>query len=150
MAGAITADQPIEGLRPRRCCDPNCNAMFAVCPSCDRGQRYCSDACRKRMRQRQLAEAGRRYQATTEGKQAHCRRQQAYRQRLSQVDVTHQGPVSITTPQPTAGGCLTQCAVCGQSNRWLNPFYWLPVRRRRPRRGRRSAYVQIPPLSDDR
>jgi hypothetical protein len=26
-----------------------------------------------------------------------------------------------------------ECAVCGQPNRWLNPFYWLPVRGR-PRR----------------
>ena len=150
MAGAMRADPSTEGLRPRRCCDPSCNAMFAVCRGCDRGQRYCSDACRKRMRQRQLASAGRRYQATPAGQQAHCRRQRAYRQRQSEACVTHQGPVSITTSRPSAGGCLTQCAICGQPNRWINPFYWLPVRRRRLRRGRRSANVQISTFSRDR
>ena len=149
VAGAMTTDQSSEGLRPRRCCDPTCNAMFAVCRSCDRGQRYCSDACKKRMRRRQLAAAGRRYQATAAGKQAHCCRQRAYRQRRSLACVTHQGPVSITTPRPSAGGCLTQCAVCGQPSRWINPFYWLPVRRRGPRRGHRSARVQISTFSRD-
>ena len=150
VAGAMTTDQSSEGLRPRRCCDPTCNAMFAVCRSCDRGQRYCSDACKKRMRRRQLAAAGRRYQATGAGKQAHCCRQRAYRQRRSQERVTHQGPVSITTPRPSSGGCFTQCAVCGQPSRWINPFHWLPVRRRRPRRGHRSARVQISTFSRDR
>ena len=149
VAGAMTTDRSPEGLRPRRCCNPTCNAMFAVCRSCDRGQRYCSGACRKRMRRRQLASAGRRYQATA-GRQAHCRRQRAYREHQSQARVTHQGLVSITTPRPSAGGCLTQCAVCGQPNRWIKPFYWLPFRRRHPRRGRRRASVQISTFSRDR
>jgi hypothetical protein len=32
----------LDGLRLRRCCDPSCNAVFAICRSCDHGQRYCS------------------------------------------------------------------------------------------------------------
>jgi Ca2+-transporting ATPase len=30
------ADQPIEGLRVRRCLDPTCNTLFNICASCDR------------------------------------------------------------------------------------------------------------------
>lgn len=149
VAGEQTAS--IDGLRPRRCLNPDCNAIFALCRSCDRGQRYCSDPCRKRMRRRQLLAAGHRYQASEAGKQTHRRRQCAYRGRQSAAGVTHQGPVSIIKSPPTHGACsLTNCAVCGQTNRWMNPFYWLPDKRRRPRRGRRSANVQNSTFSRDR
>ena len=136
-AGAMTTDRSTDGLRPRRCCDPSCNAMFAVCRSCDRGQRYCSDACRKRMRQQQLRSAGGRYQSSEAGRLNHCQRQQAYRQRQCRPRVTHQGPVSITAPQPSAS--LSRCAVCGREDRWINPFYWVPRRRRSSRRGPQPA-----------
>ncbi len=72
---AGTQTSPIDGLRPRRCLNPDCNAMFALCRSCDRGQRYCSDPCRKRMLRRQLLAAGHRYQASEAGKEAHRHRQ---------------------------------------------------------------------------
>jgi hypothetical protein len=42
-------------------------------------QRYCSDGCRKRMRQQQMRASGRRYQASALGKQNHSKRQQSYR-----------------------------------------------------------------------
>ena len=32
--------------------------MFAVCASCDRGQRYCSELCRSRRRRNQVRAAG--------------------------------------------------------------------------------------------
>src|SRR5471030_726157 len=38
---------------------------------------------------------------------------------IGQLRVTHRGPASITTPQPTS---LYRCAVCGHENRWTNPF----------------------------
>jgi len=133
---AETQASPIDGLRPRRCLNPDCNTMFALCRNCDRGQRYCSEPCRKRMRRRQLLAAGHRYQASETGKEAHRHRQCTYRQRKSRAGVTHQGPVSITISPPTPSACLTQCAICGQANRWANPFYWLPARRRRPRPNR--------------
>ena len=72
---AGTQTSPIDGLRPRRCLNPDCSAMFALCRSCDRGQRYCSDPCRKRMLRRQLLAAGHRYQASEAGKEAHRHRQ---------------------------------------------------------------------------
>ena len=148
VAGTQTA--PIDGLRPRRCLNPDCDAMFALCRSCDRGQRYCSAPCRKRMRRRQLLAAGHRYQASEAGKEAHRHRQCTYRQRKSQAGVTHQGPVSITISPPTPPACLTKCTICGQTNRWMNPFYWLPGRRRRPRPSRRSANVQNSTFLHDR
>jgi hypothetical protein len=130
---AATETAPIDGLRPRRCLNPDCNAVFALCRSCDRGQRYCSDPCRKRMRRRQVLAAGHRYQASQAGKEAHRHRQCTYRQRRSQAAVTHQSPVSFTISSPTPPARLTKCTICGRSNRWMNPFYWLPGTRRRPR-----------------
>jgi hypothetical protein len=139
MSEAMTTDRCVEGLRLRRCFDPTCNTLFTICAACDRGQRYCQEACRKRMRQLQLRAAGRRYQTSEAGKQRHCQRQQAYRHRRSQAPVTHQGPVPITFSGQAVPAGLSRCAVCGQENRWINPFYWLPRRRRNSRTNRRSA-----------
>ena len=138
-AEAMKTDRGAEGLRVRRCFDPTCNTLFTVCRSCDRGQRYCSEACRKRMRQQQLRAAGRRYQASEVGRQNHCQRQQAHRQRQCQPRVTHQGPASITTPHQTQPISLSRCTVCGHENRWSNPFDGLPRSRRISRKSRRSA-----------
>ena len=146
---AGTQTSPIDGLRPRRCLNPDCGAMFALCRSCDRGQRYCSEPCRKRIRRRQVLAAGHRYQTSEAGKEAHRHRQCTYRQRKSGAGVTHQGPVSITISPPPPSACLTQCAICGQTNRWTNPFYWLPGRRRRHRPSRWSANVQNPTFLHD-
>jgi hypothetical protein len=119
----------IEGLRVRRCGDPACNAMFAVCARCDRGQRYCSPTCRRRMRQQQLRAAGQRYQRSDQGRQAHRRRQRAFRQRRSIEGVTHQAPVSITTAAANPTTRITQCTICGLQSRWINPFYSAPGRK---------------------
>ena len=137
--GAMTADRPIEGLRVRRCVDPTCNTLFTICANCDRGQRYCSDGCRRRMRQGQLRASGRRYQASTAGRHNHNQRQQSYRERRCQPPVTHQGPASITTPRQAQPTNLARCAVCGHENRWNNPFDALPPRRRSFRKKQRPA-----------
>jgi len=150
MSQAVNAERPADGLRLRRCLDPTCNTLFTLCAKCDRGQRYCSEACRRRMRQAQLRAAGRRYQASEVGKQNHRRRQHAYRQRASQRGVTHQGPTSITVPRALRPVYLTRCAMCGRQNHWMNPFYEIPRRRRGSRRRWRSAQVQISTFSRDR
>ena len=147
------SDEPAEVLHLRRCFDPACNALFTVCAHCDRGQRYCSGACRKRMRRQQLVAAGRRYQASDAGKQAHRRRQQAYRCRRNPASVTHQGRVSITNSSPLQRPSLNKCLICGRQSRWINPFTlnWLPRARRRHRRVRRlPTDVQKNTFSDDR
>jgi hypothetical protein len=142
VPGIETEDESVEELRPRHCVNPDCNAVFSVCRRCDRGQRYCSDSCRKRMRRQQVLAAGRRYQASPAGKEAHRHRQCAYRQRQSEAPVTHQGPAPITISRPVSGRSLTQCAVCARSSQWMNPFYLLRPRRRRPPRISRTTDVQ--------
>lgn len=137
----------IEGLRPRHCAEPSCNAVFAVCACCDRGQRYCSEPCRRRSRQAQLRAAGKRYQSTEEGKRAHGRRQQAYRERREEAAVTHQPMVPIISPSTFGAPILTQCAICGQYNPSIDAYHRLLPR---PRRRRRSAKVQKTTFSDDR
>jgi hypothetical protein len=107
-----TANQPGEGLRPRRCLNPECNAVFALCCCCDRGQRYCRPICRQQVRRLQVLAAGRRY----------CRRQQSFRRCESQADMTHQGPLQFVTPQPPHGSALTQCGICGQATASITRF----------------------------
>ena len=116
------ANQAVGALRLRPCMNPSCNTMFSVCPSCDRGQRYCGDACRKQMRQRQVSAAGRRYQSSAAGKAAHCRRQAAYRVRRCRGRVTHQAQDTIMSPPPTRPPRLTECAICGGTSQWFNPM----------------------------
>ena len=133
-------------LRPRQCCEPSCGAMFSVCTSCDRGQRYCSEACRTLRRQQQLRAAGKRYQASEAGRRAHCHRQQAYseRNRVRVAPMTHQALAPIMTSRVPIQVRVTACAICGVSSHWLNPFYLLvPPRRIR----HRSAKVHFPTLS---
>ena len=138
-----------EALRLRQCHNSTCNVAFAICRCCDRGQRYCSPACRQLVRRVQVAAAGERYQASETGRQAHCRRQRKYRLRSSQSGVTHQGPVSITLPDSLTAQSLYHCSVCGRVSRWHNPFDPLPRRRFKPPRFRPRADAQISTLSRD-
>jgi hypothetical protein len=80
-----------------RCC-----SQVVLCSPCDRGQRYCSQACSKATRRDHQRDAGRRYQAGSEGRVKHVERSRRWR--LSQKQkrhtvvedslqsVTHQGP----------------------------------------------------------
>ena len=85
-------------LRQRVCRAQTCLAVFWLCLHCDRGQRYCSLACRNGARLRQRRRANLRHQRSPEGRLDHRDRQQAYRDRQSQRRVTDQGSVSITSP----------------------------------------------------
>lgn len=114
VCGMRTPHDHVEGLRPRQCFESKCNAMFAVCASCDRGQRYCSELCRSRQRRDQVRAAGKRYQSSEAGKRVHCRRQQAYRARHGQVSVTHQAMAPITAPPIHERRSLAECTICGQ------------------------------------
>ena len=119
-------------LRQRFCARPECRAMFMICVSCDRGQRYCTPECRNIERLRQRREAQRRYQRSEQGREAHRCRQRRYRQRHAAPAVTDQGPHSITcsssSPAVWPRRVVCKCHVCGRLSRWIDPFPPIPRR----------------------
>jgi hypothetical protein len=125
-------------------------SVFSVCTHCDRGQCYCSQLCRRESRQRQLREAGRRYQRTESGRRAHRMRQRGYRLRRAQACVTDHGSHPIITPRCANPNGLGNCAVCGRYSRWIDPFPAIPPRWSPTRRRPAVGGVQKTTFSDDR
>ena len=143
-------------LRQRVCLLRDCLATFFLCSHCDRGQRYCSVACRDQARRRQRRAANRRHQRSPEGRLDHRDRQRQYRHRRAQARVTDQGSLSITCsaisacgpgepavaelagvhvarrrplwPQSQPGVQL-RCRICGRIGRFIDPFPPIPRRR---------------------
>jgi hypothetical protein len=76
------ADQGKVVFRQRIC--RGCNAVFCICRSCDRGQRYCGPGCRLPAVREQRRRANRRHQNSPEGRLDHRDRQRAYRKRCAQ------------------------------------------------------------------
>ena len=70
------------------CRGSGCGAMFYICGSCYRGQVYCGDECRRRMRRQQMRRANRKHQDSPEGQLDHRDRQRAYRERCRLRRVT--------------------------------------------------------------
>lgn len=143
-------------LRLWVCLGSECCAVFFLCSHCDRGQRYCSLACRQQARLRQRRCANRRHQQSPEGRLDHRDRQRKYRQRRSQQAshgrVTDHSSLSITCPAlslcgeaPRSGGALLplwpakppspdvtrwlRCRICGRAGRFIDPFPRIPRRR---------------------
>jgi len=143
-------------LRQRFCFASECRALFFLCPHCDRGQRYCSLACRQQARLRQRRLANRRHQQSLEGRLDHRDRQRQYRQRRCRARVTDQGSILIAdsassqcgaaeTTSPVAAkpvaaavfprcpenrpGVRLCCRVCGRRGRFIDPFPPIPRRR---------------------
>jgi len=136
-------------LRQRVCQRYECHAVFFVCSSCERGQRYCSRTCSRRARLLQHRHANRRYQTSREGKRDHSKRQEQYRQRRAQSIVTDHSSISISfpassdcekvetavndTPRPSPaaalprwtenwpGGCRC-CRICGRTGPVVSTF----------------------------
>ena len=54
-------------LRQRVCRGSGCQAVFWICQHCDRGQCYCSPACRSQARLQQRRSANCRHQRSPEG-----------------------------------------------------------------------------------
>jgi hypothetical protein len=130
-------------LRQRVCRGSSCQAVFWICPHCDRGQRYCSSACRDEARLQQRRCANCRHQRSPEGRLDHRDRQREYRRRRAGVRVTDQGSLSILSPAPCGYGnsgsnsiarswSVRQpprflcCIVCGRSGRFVDPFPRIP------------------------
>jgi len=137
-------------LRQRICRGEGCHAVFWICEHCDRGQQYCSPACRVAARRQQRRRANRRYQQSPEGRQDHRDRQQEYRRRQCQTRVTDQSSAAILSPAllpcgskeatPRAGSKLSDvpacrpqpsihllcCVICGRRGDWVDPFPRIP------------------------
>ena len=79
----MSADYAQEPFRQRFCRARDCGARFFLCRACDRGQGYCSAACRTRARAEQRRAAGQRHQRSAAGRLDHRDRQRAYRRRLA-------------------------------------------------------------------
>lgn len=134
-------------FRLRICRGPNCGITFAICRSCDRGQRYCSRPCRTTARRAQHRAANRRYQQSPEGKLDHRDRMRRWRRRRTQTRVTDPGsratagggsiaaravtvPVVADRPSPQTMPDrrmrLLCCIICRRAGRFVDPF---PMRR---------------------
>ena len=70
------------------CRGSGCGAMFYICGSCYRGQVYCGERCRRRMRRNQMRLANRKHQDSPEGKLDHRDRQRVYRKKCRLRRVT--------------------------------------------------------------
>ena len=116
-------------LRQRLC--RACGAVFYVCRSCDRGQRYCSERCRERSRREQRRAANRRHQRSPEGRLDHRDRQREYRRRLVERRVRDQGSgeqdgaptLALLMVVPAAGASSEPiCCECGRRGTLIDPF----------------------------
>jgi hypothetical protein len=87
-------------FRQRFCRARECGARFFLCPACDRGQCYCSAACRRSVRTVQRRAARQRHQRSPAGRLDHRDRQRAYRRRLAVRRHAESG--ATPTPTPTA------------------------------------------------
>jgi hypothetical protein len=121
--------------------------MFFLCSCCDRGQVYCSAACRETARRLQLRAANVRHQRSEEGRLDHRDRQRDYRRRLAgggcasaAKTVTDHGsnpplafakieplllsapPAPLRLPEMSDLGWIV-CYFCGRIGRFINPFY---------------------------
>lgn len=89
--------------------------LFFICSYCDRGQVYCSQACRQPARDQQRRAANRRHRQTLSGRLAHSRRQHAYRLRRTQARYRQ------LENKVTDHSSQTQCRV--RPSRRLSSFY---------------------------
>lgn len=132
---------------------PICRNNFSLCNSCYRGQKYCSKPCRLLAIQSQRREATARYQSKAPGKKNHRTRQNTYRHRQHQKNVTHasspiegnrvEPPTKANRKRPDGLLAAICCFDCNQRiDFFSNEFTASPVtdRRRRKRRGKLDQY----------
>ena len=143
----------------------HCNTRATVCTTCDRGQQYCSAACRQQQRARQVREAGQRYQLREPGRLLHAARQRAYQasrkvpgapqpqaRRIASAAALPPAPQAGRPPEPPrlpirsaqtpAGLSSTEpcCCCCGRRSYLL--LRQTSLRRRQRRAARRARALQ--------
>ena len=62
-----------------------CETSVTICPSCDRGQRYCSPECSQPTRRESMRKAGQKYRQTAQGRLCGARRQARHRERHAKI-----------------------------------------------------------------
>jgi hypothetical protein len=138
----VESTMPEALSRHRLCGYSGCHGLFTICVSCDRGQRYCSSACRAAARREQRSRANRRYQEGVAGREAHRKCQQRYRARSVSPPVTDQPEVSLSTPVEATSQVPRACVVCGAKGSWVDTTPSLPGEWRRRRRLKRYAHLR--------
>jgi hypothetical protein len=124
------------------CARPACGQVFFLCLRCDRGHRYCGRACAAEARRASVLAAGRRYQASLDGRLAHADRQRRYRERRRAKVTYHRRadvppstkvrapPTTSATEAPLSPGVEVSthvlsraraacCASCGRPGRFV-------------------------------
>ncbi len=101
-------------------CDlPTCRAIFHLCSKCDRGQRYCGEACSYAARRVYQRRSNAAHQRSAEGRDDHRDRQRAYRAR--QQRVTEQGgenlPLRAKSLSPSGSAFTSFAADCGREEK---------------------------------
>ena len=150
MRGAIAREVVWRQLF---CRGSGCGVMFYICGSCYRGQVYCGDKCRRRMRRQQMRRANRKHQDSPEGQLDHRDRQRAYRERCRLRRVTDhtsaghtrsgniEEPLTETGIRPSVAGGFHDRPRFGRPRTAIRPVctcvgVW--ARRRSARRGRKD------------
>ena len=158
-SGSTSVDResasPAQGAVRRLMC-ARCGLLVLLCRRCDRGQRYCSQACSVANRRESQRAANRRYQRTDAGRNAHATRSRRWRlarsaEQTNEPCVTHQGgseeptgidaETSVQTVQPAGfpscrGWPDFQCVRCHLS---LPPWVRQGLSRRARQRPRPRA-----------
>ena len=105
---------------------PCCDVRVRICRRCDRGNRYCSKLCAKKMRTQSLRKANSRCQKTAAGRRNYARRSYEYRRRRKN-SVTYHGSAKsssstslyqsavpkVASRGRSASSFLQTCCVCG-------------------------------------
>ena len=123
-----------------------CAALVQVCRSCDRGQSYCSTACRRAARTDSVRAARKRYDASPAGRAHHADRQRAYRSRLAPPPIP--APASARTEGARAPAedakpvprCEPRCSMCRRAlSGFLRQEFLTMIRHRWQRPGARPS-----------
>ena len=144
--GDTDGADPTDGTAVRFFLCGRCRTHVLICSHCDRGQVYCAAGCAGEARRSAQREAGRRYQASRNGRFAHAERNRRYRARRQ--NVTHQGSPAPPTddllpagPAEAVSGPRVQSDAPGVSawhchwcNRRCRQFVRQDFIRRRPAR----------------
>jgi hypothetical protein len=94
-----------------------CSAQVVICRRCDRGNRYCGEACARAARSESQRASNRRYQATPRGRNLHAERQARYARRKCSQAATRKQPVTEHSSARDASAVrlpvASACRTCG-------------------------------------